>query len=88
MLSCFHLKTLQSRWFWISLVLLVIIGMGVLWLALREVTPPKLTNPIAMLSWWLRKSAALQSYLSEHASGWTQKIIQDHPGMAASADVD
>jgi hypothetical protein len=72
-------KTLHSRWFWLSLVLLVIIGMVVLWLALREVTPPKLTNPIAMLSWWLRKSAALQSYLSQHASGWTQKIFKLTP---------
>ncbi len=72
-------KALQSRWFWISLVLLVVIGMAVLWLGLREVTPPKLTNPIAMLSWWLRKSASLQSYLSEHASGWTQKIFKLTP---------
>jgi len=72
-------NTLHSRWFWISLVLLVIVGMAVLWLALREVTPPKLTNPIAMLSWWLRKSAALQSYFSEHASGWTQKIFKSTP---------
>ena len=53
--------------------------MGVLWLALREVTPPKLTNPIAMLSWWLRKSAALQTYLSRHASGWTQKLFKLTP---------
>jgi hypothetical protein len=72
-------KALHSRWFWISVVLLVMIGMGVLWLALREVTPPKLTNPIAMLSWWLRKSAAFQSFLSEHASGWTQKIFKLTP---------
>jgi hypothetical protein len=72
-------KTVQSRWFWISLVVLLIIGMAVLWLTLREVTPPKLTNPIAMLSWWLRKSAALQSYLSEHASGWTQKLFKLSP---------
>jgi hypothetical protein len=72
-------KALQSRWFWISVVVLVVIGMAVLWLALREVTPPRLTNPIAMLSWWLRKSASLQSYLSEHASGWTQKIFKLTP---------
>ena len=72
-------KAMHSRWFWISLVLLAAIGMAVLWLALREVTPSKLTNPIAMLSWWLRKSAALQSYLSEHASGWTQKIFKSTP---------
>jgi hypothetical protein len=72
-------KALHSRWFWISLLLLLAIGLAVLWLALREVTPPKLTNPIAMLSWWLRKSAALQSYLSEHASGWMQKIFKSTP---------
>jgi hypothetical protein len=70
---------LRSRWFWIGLVLLVAITMGVLWLALREVTPPKLTNPIAMLSWWLRKSATLQAYLSKHASGWTQKLFKLTP---------
>jgi hypothetical protein len=79
LLKPFSAQTLHSRWFWIALVLIVIIGMAVLWLALREVTPPKLTNPIAMLSWWLRKSAALQSYLSEHASGWTQKLFKLTP---------
>jgi hypothetical protein len=79
LLKPFSSKALYNRWFWVSLVLIVVIGMAALWLALREVTPPKITNPIAMLSWWLRKSATLQSYLSEHASGWTQKIFKSTP---------
>jgi len=32
-----------------------------------------------MLSWWLRKSAQLQAYVSEHASGWMQKIFDETP---------
>ena len=75
----FSSKQLHNRWFWLILILLVILALAGLWLALREVTPERITNPIAMLSWWLHKSARLQAYISEHASGWMQKIFDEAP---------
>jgi hypothetical protein len=69
----------QHRWIWIILIILILVGLGGLWLVLRENTPDRITNPIAMISWWLRKSAALQGYISQHASGWMQKIFKSTP---------
>ncbi len=72
-------KSVQRRWFWLILGLLLVVGLAGLWFVLREVVPARITNPIAMLSWWLRKSASFQAYLSEHASGWMQKIFDFTP---------
>ena len=72
-------EAVHQRWFWPILALLVVVGLIGLWLALREVTPDRITNPIAMASWWLQKSASFQAYISEHASGWMQKIFKFTP---------
>jgi len=69
----------HRSWLWIFLAALVLIGLVGLWLALREAVPGHITNPISMVSWWLRKSANLQAYLSEHASGWVQQIFRSTP---------
>lgn len=69
----------QHRWFWLALLLLVVVGLAGLYVALREVVPPRITNPIAMLNWWLHKSASFQAYTSRHASGWMQKIFNFTP---------
>ena len=59
-----------------GLALIVLLG---LWLALRQFAPPEMNNPLAMLSWWVRKSADLQAYLSQNASGWLQKVFKASP---------
>lgn len=69
----------QHRWFWLALLLLVVVGLAGLYVALREVVPARITNPIAMLNWWLHKSASFQAYASRHASGWMQKIFKFTP---------
>ena len=69
----------RRRWVWLIVAVLALVALAGLWLALREVTPARITNPIAMLSWWLRKSASFQAYLSEHSSGWMQKIFDHTP---------
>lgn len=69
----------QHRWFWLALLLLVIVGFVGVFMALREVVPARITNPVAMLDWWLRKSASFQAYTSQHASGWMQKIFKFTP---------
>jgi hypothetical protein len=69
----------HRRWFWLVLVALVLVGLAGIWIALREVVPIRITNPIAMVSWWLRKSSSLQAYISQHASGWMQKILKITP---------
>ncbi len=74
-----NVPRLHRSWLWIFLAVLVIIGLIGLWLALRQVVPERITNPVEMVSWWLRKSANLQAYLSEHASGWVQQIFRNTP---------
>jgi hypothetical protein len=69
----------RQRQLWIvfaGLLLLVLIG---LWFTLRQFTPEGMNNPLTMLGWWIRKSASFQAYLSQHASGWMQKIFRSTP---------
>jgi hypothetical protein len=70
---------LRKRRFWLVLGSLAILILAGLWLALKQFTPAGMNNPLEMLSWWLRKSAHLQAYLAEHASGWIQKIFDNTP---------
>ena len=68
-----------QRWFWPSLVsVILLVGIG-LWLALLQFAPPGVTNPLSVVSWWIKKSADWNAYLSERASGWVQKIFDGTP---------
>jgi len=70
----------RSHWFWvvvIGMVLLILVG---LWFALGQFTPERMSNPIEMINWWLRKSADYQAHLTRLASGWLQKTFKSTPG--------
>jgi len=70
---------LHRKSFWIIITLLAVLVLTGLYISLRQFTPDDIQNPIAMLSWWFRKSGQLQAYLSQHASGWLQKIFKASP---------
>ncbi len=66
-------------WTWLllgGLVLLVLVGV---WLGLRQFAPENMSNPIDVMSFWLRKSTDLQAHFSKAASGWVQKIFRLTP---------
>jgi hypothetical protein len=69
----------NRRGFWIILGVIVLVVLAGLYLALSQFTPEGMNNPLEMLSWWLKKSANLQAYLSKNASGWMQKIFRNSP---------
>ena len=69
----------SQRWLWILLAALAVLALAGLWLTLKQFTPARMWNPFEMLGWWLRKSAQYQAYLSEHASGWMQKLFDNTP---------
>lgn len=71
---------ISSRALWIGLGALIVAVLAGLYLGLRQFVPAHIVNPIEMLSWWLTKSAQLQAYMSEHTSGWMQKVFNDYPG--------
>ncbi len=69
----------EQRWFWPALVgAILLVGIG-LWLALLQFAPAGVTSPISVVSWWIKKSADWNAYLSERASGWVQKIFDSTP---------
>ena len=72
-------RTLQRRWLVWALLALAVLVFASLWLALRQFAPEKITNPVALFGWWLRKSAEWQANLSQHASGWMQKVFRSTP---------
>jgi hypothetical protein len=59
-------------------LLLIFVLFGT-WIVLKQFTPPGMNNPFAMMNWYVRKSANLQAYLTEHISGWIQKIFDNTP---------
>jgi hypothetical protein len=63
----------------LSILVIACITAG-LWLSLRQFTPEGMSNPIAMLEWWFRKSSDLQTHLTKLDSGWTQKALRTAPG--------
>jgi hypothetical protein len=79
-LAVMHHRTIfRQRWMWVVLIMITLIILAGLWMALRQFTPEGMINPLAMVSWWLRKSAFLQAYHSENASGLIQYIFDRMP---------
>ena len=72
-----HLR--RNQWIWLTMVAVVLLVLAGLWMTLKPFVPDNITNPITMLLWWVRKSAGLQAYLSQHASGWMQKVFRQTP---------
>ncbi|HSF81201.1 MAG TPA: hypothetical protein VLA49_08205 [Anaerolineales bacterium] len=61
------------------LILLALLILAATWLALRQLAPEVASNPLALLQWWLKKTAEWQAHLSKRASGWVQKIFKSTP---------
>ena len=74
-----RLELIKQRRMIIVLALVVTFVLIGSWVVLKQFTPPGMNNPFAMMSWYVRKSAHLQSYLTEHGSGWMQKIFDNTP---------
>ncbi len=64
---------------WLLLGICALVVVVALWVAWAQFAPQSVSNPIGIVSWWLRKSADWQQYLSERASGWLQKIFEYTP---------
>ncbi len=65
--------------FWLGLAVIAVIVLVGSFYALERLSHQTFSNPLEMLGWWLRKTAAYQAYLTERASGWVQKIFRTTP---------
>jgi len=54
--------------------LVLLIGVGI-WLSWSSFAPEGVSNPMELLSWWVKKSADYQAHLTKSASGWVQKVF-------------
>ncbi|HLA98375.1 MAG TPA: hypothetical protein VJL34_07970 [Anaerolineales bacterium] len=61
------------------LAALALLILAATWLTLRQLAPEVGANPLALLQWWLKKTAEWQAHLSQRASGWVQKIFRNTP---------
>ena len=60
----------------VGVVALVLLGLYLSW---RQFAPRDDFDLIALIGWWIRKSAEWQAYLTRRASGWIQKIFSGTP---------
>jgi len=72
-------RALSKYQVWLLLlIIIVLVAAGVL-VSWRQFAPEGVNNPVALIGWWIRKSAEWQAHLNEQASGWTQKIFKNTP---------
>jgi hypothetical protein len=73
-------RILRQKRFWFILLGLLLAAVAGIWLSWSRIAPEGVANPLALIGWWLQKSAEWQQHLSERASGWIQKIFEETPG--------
>jgi hypothetical protein len=83
-LSLRNWDLLRKRWFWLAVFAFIFLAGAALWLTWGTFAPEGISNPIALIGWWLRKSSDWQAYLSERSSGWIQKIFRSTPAWMHS----
>jgi len=72
----------RSARFWLALGLLAALALVGIWFTWRRFAPEAISNPLALINWWLRESAALQAERARLASGWIQKVFKAVPEWA------
>ena len=77
-----RLRSSDQRSTWLVAALVGILVLVIVWWSLGQFTPDSITNPLERVNWWLQKSADLQSYLTERASGKIQAIFERTPEWA------
>lgn len=74
-----NLHILEQRRLWLVLGGLVIIaGIGV-WITWSRIAPKGITNPVALLGWWVQQTARLQAYYAKTSSSLIRKIFKQTP---------
>ena len=69
----------RSARFWLALGVLAALALVGIWFTWRRFAPEAISNPLALINWWLRESAALQAERARLASGWIQKVFNAVP---------
>ena len=78
----FNSELLHARRLWLILAGLAILLIAGMWITLGQYAPDKITNPVALVGWWIRKSAEYQAYLSKRASGMVQNVFRSTPAWS------
>jgi hypothetical protein len=72
-------RMLHHGWVWALLLVLTVLVMTGVWLGWRQLAPEGVSNPLALIGWWFKRTWIWQAYLTERASGWLQKIFDSSP---------
>lgn len=72
-------RIFHHRWFWVLLTGVALLALAGIWFTWKRFAPETITNPLALIWWWLKKSADLQAYIGRVDSGWVKKIFVGTP---------
>ncbi|MBL7162431.1 MAG: hypothetical protein ISS57_07475 [Anaerolineales bacterium] len=73
----FHYRWLRDWRFWITVGILLIVGFVGIWFFGAQISQGDLTNPIAVLQYWIERTGIWQTILSQQASGWMYKLSEN-----------
>ena len=73
----FHHRWLRDWRSWITVGILLIVGFVGIWFFGDQISQGDLTNPIAVLQYWVERTGIWQTILSQQASGWMVKLSEN-----------
>jgi hypothetical protein len=73
-------QLVRQRWFGLALGGLFLLALAGVWLSWGRIAPPRVSNPIELVGWWLAQTARWQAHFTKTASPVVRKIFKWTPG--------
>lgn len=72
-------RVAHARRFWVVISAVGALALIGVWVSWRQIAPEGISNPFAVVGWWITRSAEWEFYLTERSSEWIQMILASSP---------
>jgi hypothetical protein len=72
-------RLLRNWRVWVLFLALILVVLFVISVFGDQIAPDSSNNPLTLIRLWLRQSARWQAHITQHASGWVDKILLNTP---------
>lgn len=81
-LSLNRWRALRQPRFWMLIGIMGFVVVAGIWLSWGRIAPDGISNPLELVSWWLKQSARWQATVARQASGWIQRLFRTMPAWS------